>query len=117
MGKPDGEPRIARIGETRTVDPQIAQIYTDFLGTLTRIKLPFCLTRPDGISDTEGKLVAGNREQAQKRASLKVPHGPSLLSIFCGDRPVVVPDLCLFASIPSLHFYIRKLRDEVLKNL
>jgi hypothetical protein len=40
------------------------------------MKLPPCLNRPDGISDTEGKLVAGNREKAPKRASLKVPNSP-----------------------------------------
>ena len=54
----------------------VAQIYADFFGTVTRIKLPPCLNRPDGISDTEGKLVAGNREKAPKRASLKVPNSP-----------------------------------------
>src|SRR5262245_53112875 len=54
----------------------IAQIYTDFFGTLTRIRLTACLNRPDGISDTEGKLAAGNREQSPKRASLKVPNSP-----------------------------------------
>jgi hypothetical protein len=70
----------------------------------------------DRIGDIEGKLVAGNREQAPKRASLKVPDNPRLLPIFSGDRSVVFPDSCPFASIPSPHFYIRKLRGEVLEN-
>jgi hypothetical protein len=73
------------------------------------------LNRPDGISDTEGRLIAGNREQAPKRASFKVPDNPPLLPVFCGDRPVVVPDSCPFASIPGPHFYLRKLRGEVLE--
>jgi hypothetical protein len=83
--------------------------------------------RPDGISDTEGKSVAGNREQAPKRASLTIPDSPRLLrlpteasakvGVFCGDRPLVVPDSRPFASIRGPHFYIRKLRGEVLENL
>jgi hypothetical protein len=77
----------------------------------------------DRIGDIEGKLVAGSREQASKRASLKVPDNPRLLclpteasakvGVFSGDRSVAIPDSCPFTSITRPHFYIRKLRGEV----